>query len=267
MTCPKGHYLSDDGVNVPECLRCERGTYMPISRHSMVSCEPCTRASVYLNEVELAGCTSVKDTLIVCREGYFRSVSHAGDDEFDAKDSEDCNKCSRCQDDAKKPYEIAKCGLYSDTLCCEERDMEAFVNEFNISLCAAPTYSDSNPLRCRMGQYVKILDSGRRSCQPCPGQHFMSVGNHTNQACKPCTVADDFNEEIVAEPCNPISDTVIACTEGFYRKVPNNPDVDTGSCTPCRSCEFDHFNKFEGQKCGKFSDTVCCQWPNMVVTK
>ncbi|XP_059145862.1 uncharacterized protein LOC131933021 [Physella acuta] len=117
VSCPAGHHIDEV---THKCKACPGGTFMTAmmsSENKYESCENCLTPDAS-TETVASPCTSVRDTHIMCKDGYYRQ--EAGDR---------CEwKCQFCQvcgtgDNLDLNYEARSCGGYNNTVCCRHNNM------------------------------------------------------------------------------------------------------------------------------------------------
>ncbi|KAK6966130.1 tumor necrosis factor receptor superfamily member 1A [Biomphalaria glabrata] len=192
-------------------------------------------------------------------------------------------------------YEAVKCHHTSDTICCPGPAMIVEKNN-GVNDCSQPStnrsyccvektktatkYLVSGPLSkdemlklistspenfvCQRGTYLqKDQAKSILSCLPCPLGTFMSHDNHKFTSCQPCTQPERFNHEVMVKKCTSTHDTVIGCSEHYYRVERKFRDFNEGECQRCTDCTA--HGLYVAQACDDQTDTVCCPKLGMTI--
>lgn len=197
--CGRGEYLHTPNSGPDVCLPCGSETFMSEDNHVNRKCYNCTRIQTPDLEILTKSCNRTHDSVIACKEGYFRT-------------NETCLPCRKCN------FTARQCQNYSDAICCPGKNYVVSGNS-----CA---------LVCEPGQY---LNKSSKECFHCPNGTFRSEINHIFSKCNKCTTAEKFGNEVLKQPCNSTHDAVIRCREGYFWKYSVVPGK-KGECDICSIC-------------------------------
>ncbi|KAH9491941.1 hypothetical protein Btru_026839 [Bulinus truncatus] len=120
----------------------------------------------------------------------------------------------------------------------------------------------SRPLPTAKHKRQRICNEGHYfdgHCKRCEGGTFMTsqmAKSRRYHRCLPCL--QPIENEIIHHPCSITRDTVIFCSEGYFRNISGN--TCTFQCAKCSKCgTVTNKNQFEQKPCFGYRDTVCCE--------
>ncbi|KAK6966129.1 tumor necrosis factor receptor superfamily member 26 [Biomphalaria glabrata] len=129
FVCQKGTYLQrDQQKSTSNCAPCSQGTFMSHDNHKFISCQPCTQPESFNHEVMLKDCTSTHDTVIGCREDYYR-VEQRFEDFIEGE----CQRCTNCT--VHGLYVAQACDDQTDTVCCPKPGMTILKDQYGKYQC------------------------------------------------------------------------------------------------------------------------------------
>ncbi|XP_061600738.1 tumor necrosis factor receptor superfamily member 6 [Cololabis saira] len=111
--CPAGQKVQQHCTTTPDdtrCIICEDGTYnsFPNSRETCEPCKSCSHHNANLEEAE--PCTSAKNTVCRCKEGYYCKM-------------ENCKVCHPCETCASTGVKVP-CTATNNTVCKDEEKQD-----------------------------------------------------------------------------------------------------------------------------------------------
>ncbi|CAL1540184.1 unnamed protein product [Lymnaea stagnalis] len=234
--CHRGQYLNSSRPR--RCLPCQEGTYMIDDNHANINCFPCSHAKVYLHEITIKNCTKTSNTVIGCKNNYFREHLNV--------DYSDCTICTDCA--GRNMYVARRCAERSDTVCCPKPGMA-----LNDTRCV-----ETSRFVCHRGQRLEHGNSDQPSCVDCMPGFFLPHDNHQNVECVKCKFPDQASHQILIKECNTTMDTIIGCADGYFSNE--------GKCERCSSCiSRRRAERHTARLCSETDNTACCPWPGMML--